>query len=84
MHVAEWGEFKLDWLRRFLSFEAGAGMAHVASAWHTGAGVTLSSGHPSSRALSPSGLTGRSRKENAGGLPHVSPALATQTRDTSR
>jgi hypothetical protein len=21
--VAEWGEFKLDWLRRFLPFEAG-------------------------------------------------------------
>jgi predicted transposase YbfD/YdcC len=94
VHVAEWGEFKLDWLRRFLPFEAGiashdtfsrvfaqldaqrfeacltawmsqlcptlvgqyiavdgksvrgsheagAGMAHVVSAWHTGAGVTL-------------------------------------------
>jgi predicted transposase YbfD/YdcC len=94
VHVAEWGQAKLDWLRRFLPFEAGvashdtfsrvfaqldsqrfeacfrawmsqlcpsleghniavdgksvrgsheagAGMAHMVSAWHTGAGLTL-------------------------------------------
>jgi hypothetical protein len=94
VHVAEWGELKLPWLRRFLPFasgvashdtfsrlfsmldaqqfsqcftawmahlcpslaghniaidgksvrgshESGSGMAHLVSAWHSGAGVTL-------------------------------------------